>query len=630
MAFNQIIILCFINALLFLHVDVIGQGYQSPSPADLADLQKAISEVLVETGAPAAGIAIVDRKGPVWVGAIGKADRERGIDATDKTMFRIGSTSKIFVALAVMKLQEEGKLNLKDRVRDLIPEIAFDNPWEETHPILVEHLLEHTTGWPDLHLPEHNQFTERVVPLKEALMFHPHSRVSHWVPGTRMSYSNIGPNVAAYIVEKITGRPYEDYIREYFFKPLGMQTATYRFSKEYQKFGAKLYKDGYPSAYGHYLMRASGSINASPREMSRLLQLMINRGKTDSASLITEQSLKRMETPSTTLGAREGLRYGYGLGLYTVNYKGFTYYKHGGGVGNSACDFSYLPDYGVGYCIMINSDNVGGVIWKIADLIRDFQTKNLVKIEENNVSGENIPVHSVDGYYHEVNPRTNPINFPSLSATRIWSDGDTLFLQEPVITGSTLRYTTHDGKLYQSTDSDKVELVLTTDPLAGEIFERANVHSGTVTYARLPALIFFGRYVILYLWIALTVISVLLTPLWLIRYWMGKIAGGANIKIRIWPLIPILFFFISFVFFAIGFDAGIEPLAKPGFISIGLMMGTIGFFASSWFALGMCLWYRRERLKPSVYFPATSLSVLHVLVATYLLWHGLIGLRTWA
>ena len=74
-----------------------------------------------------------------------------------KPCFRIGSNSKIFVALAVLKLQEQGKLSLKDRVRDLIPEIKFENGWEDTNPILVEHFLEHTTGWDDLHLVEYYQ-----------------------------------------------------------------------------------------------------------------------------------------------------------------------------------------------------------------------------------------------------------------------------------------------------------------------------------------------------------------------------------------------------------------------------------------------------------------------------------------
>ena len=61
----------------------------------------------------------------------------------------------MFVSLAILKLQEEGRISLKDKVRDLVPEIEFKNPWEETSPILVGHLLEHTSGWDDVHFTEY-------------------------------------------------------------------------------------------------------------------------------------------------------------------------------------------------------------------------------------------------------------------------------------------------------------------------------------------------------------------------------------------------------------------------------------------------------------------------------------------
>ena len=97
----------------------------------------------------------------------------------------IGSTSKIFVALAVLKLVEQGKLSLDDTLADLAPDVAFENPWEETHPIRVVHLLEHTTGWDDIHLPEYAHNQPDPVSLKEGLDFHPHSRISRWRPGSR-------------------------------------------------------------------------------------------------------------------------------------------------------------------------------------------------------------------------------------------------------------------------------------------------------------------------------------------------------------------------------------------------------------------------------------------------------------
>jgi CubicO group peptidase (beta-lactamase class C family) len=171
---------------------------------------------------PAVGIAMVDKDGPVWIESLGKANIEKNIDTDNQTMFRIGSTSKMFVALAILKMQEEGLVSLKDTVRNLIPEIEFTNPWAEIRPILVEHLIEHTTGWDDYHNIEYAH-SEIALSLKEGLDFHPQSRVSRWMPGTRMSYCNSGPPVAAYIVQKLSGKRYEDYIQKHVFNKAGMK-----------------------------------------------------------------------------------------------------------------------------------------------------------------------------------------------------------------------------------------------------------------------------------------------------------------------------------------------------------------------------------------------------------------------
>lgn len=603
---------------------------EEQTPKAVEELRKAILEVLQETGTPAAGIALVNKGGPVWIEGLGLADRKKEIEADEETLFRIGSTSKVFVALAILKLKEQGKLTLKDKVRDLIPEIEFKNAWEETNPVLVEHLLEHTTGWDDLHLIEYNQKGSRMWSLKEALAFHPHSRISRWVPGTRMAYSNTGPNVAAYIVEKVTGQPFEQYIRENFFSPMGMETMTYFLSEEYKQKGATLYnQEGFPSDYGHMLMRASGSVNASPKDMAKLVELFINRGKLDSAQLISENSLKRMETPSTTSGAKAGLKYGYGLSLYSSPHNEFTYYKHGGGVGNGISDFSYLPEYGLGYSILINSGKAEA-IRKISKLVRDFQTQNLPLPEKPATASFSGVFRSINGYYQPVNFGTGPLKVPPLTARRVWTEGDTLYTQYPAHMGATEKYIAVDDQLYQSLKTRRADLIFVNDPLAGEVFELANRGNGTLTFDSVPAALLFAKTGVLILWVLLILLAFLLLPVSLYRYWSGRIPGGANVLIRIWPLLPVGFLLFAFVLFAGGGMDGIEPLAEPSLFSVGIMISTISFFLTAFFSFVMAVRYKDRGIKRSVYVPATFLSGLHLLVAFYLLAHGVIGLMTWA
>ncbi|WP_172798070.1 serine hydrolase domain-containing protein [Pontibacter akesuensis] len=594
-------------------------------------MREAILQVLKDTGTPAAGVALVDKDGPVWIEGLGMADGEKGIPADEETMFRIGSTSKIFVALAILKLQEEGKLRLHDRVKDLVPEIEFENQWEKTNPILVAHLLEHTTGWDDIHLAELIHNDPEAISLKDGLDFHPHSRTSKWVPGTRMAYANSGPAVAAYIVEKIAGQPYETYIQQNYFSPLGMETMTFFLSDDYRKKGAILYKEGYPQQYWHLITRPSGAINASPKDMAKLLQLFINMGKVDSLKLLSERSLKRMETPSTTLGAKAGLKFGYGLGLYTSNFNGYTYYKHGGSVGAGKSDFSYLPGYGLGYAVQTNSDNTAA-IRKIGSLIREYQTSHLPKPEQAIFSIRSGAIAKpADGYYLQINPiKQLPFKLPPLLVERVWSEGDTVYNQFPAHIGRIVRFVPVERGVYHNLHTGRNDFVVVNDPLAGQVLELAGAESGTVTLAPVPAILVLGRVVVFLLWIAFVLHAGLLLPFWAYRYWKGKIPRGAPLLVRIWSLLPVVFLGIAVVLLAAGAMEGKEYLAKPSFISIPVMLATIAFFASAVFAFVMVVWYRNKGIKRAAYFPAAFLSVLHLLMACYFLFYGLIGLRTWA
>ena len=107
--------------------------------------------------------------------------------------------------------------------------------------------------------------------VREGLDYDHHSRTSRWPPGTRMSYCNSGPPVAAYIVERLTGQKLEDFVQQNLFLPIGMRTATY-FEPAPGTATTLYHDDGKtPYPYGHILMRPAGSINASANDMAAYL-----------------------------------------------------------------------------------------------------------------------------------------------------------------------------------------------------------------------------------------------------------------------------------------------------------------------------------------------------------------------
>ncbi|WP_419933867.1 serine hydrolase domain-containing protein [Candidatus Palauibacter sp.] len=321
---------------------------------DVEALRAEIQQILDEHRIPGASIALVDRDRTIWAGGVGRADVAADIDVTADHLFRIGSISKSFTALAALRAVESGLLDLETPVRELAPEIAFTNPWEATHPVTVAMLMEHTTGFDDLHFPEW-VVVDPEISLAEGLAVHPHSRVSRWPPGTRMAYNNSGPSVAAYIVEKVTGTPFEEYAREQVFVPLGMETSTFHVPR-----GADLLAKGYEpdgvgeAPYEHIIMRPSGSLNASARDMARYLRMMINRGTLDSVRLLAPETVTRMETPTTTLAAREGVTHGDGLGNTTLFVNGHHFRGHGGTITGFRSRSAYSSELGVGYFVSIN------------------------------------------------------------------------------------------------------------------------------------------------------------------------------------------------------------------------------------------------------------------------------------
>ena len=117
-----------VSGLLLILGSAAAEAQSAEPPKTIEELEQRIEGVVAAHKIPAIGIAVVNRDGPVWVAGWGKADLESGRAANEDTLFRIGSVSKMFAALAVLKLVEEGRLSLDDTVRERAPDVAFENP----------------------------------------------------------------------------------------------------------------------------------------------------------------------------------------------------------------------------------------------------------------------------------------------------------------------------------------------------------------------------------------------------------------------------------------------------------------------------------------------------------------------
>src|SRR6266404_254782 len=305
-----------------------------PHPKSVEELKKAMKDVLEKEHIPGAGVALVANGEVLWCGGIGQADIAANRAVSCDTEFRVGSISKTFVALALLKLQEEGKINLYARLQDVAPEIPFKNRWEATHPVRIVNLLEHTAGFDDMEFNEVYNLRDRYdFPLLEVFKRFQKPQVTRWPPGTRMSYSNPGNAIAGYLIEKMSGQPFDLYIRETFLRPLGMEKADFPFTDAIKPLLATGYEKSPPRAVGYpfIYLRPAGDLKASPGDLAKLVQFLLQRGKAGETQLVKTESILRMEVPETTLAAKNGLRLGYGLANYSSVQGGVVTHGHDGG-----------------------------------------------------------------------------------------------------------------------------------------------------------------------------------------------------------------------------------------------------------------------------------------------------------
>ena len=246
--------------------------------------------------------------GILWSAEFGITSRTTYRYVTSDTIFRCGSISKSFVALAVLKLQEEGKLALNDKVADLASDLSFANPWEDSQPLRLVHLLEHTSGFNE---QSARGFSVSIlnVGLRDSLSFDAQARRCRWRPGDFFSYSNVNYELAAYIIEKVSGQAFDQYLHQNVLVPLNMKSASFLYTESVREGLANGHRDDGLTVvpYEHMLGRASGALNSTSLDLAHLVQLLLNRGIFNGSRVFTSESIERMERPVTGLAVRHGM-----------------------------------------------------------------------------------------------------------------------------------------------------------------------------------------------------------------------------------------------------------------------------------------------------------------------------------
>jgi CubicO group peptidase (beta-lactamase class C family) len=360
---------------------------------------------------------------------------------------------------------EDDKLDLDAPVADLAPQVAIENRFGGT-PVTLLQLLQHTAGFDDMHFNEmYNLHDAPDLPLADVLGRNPASRRVRWRPGTRMSYSNPGYGVAGYVLEQVTGRPYERVIEERIFGPLGMRTSSFTLTDDDRPLLASGYDrpTGPPVPFTQIYLRPAGNLHTSPRELGSFVQMLLNWGETADELVIDPEYLSNMERPRTSLASKAGLIYGYGSGIASSSLAGFPVLGHGGGIDGFVSTYGYSAARDAGWVILLNATYAPSALERLSELAVRYLKRDVEPPArpEHAASADVLAGHA--GYYHPEGTRNElmgALTWITGGAT-LGPDGNALVLR-PVV-GSPERYVPVSDTLFRRERDVTPSRVFTTD-----------------------------------------------------------------------------------------------------------------------------------------------------------------------
>jgi len=601
-----------------------------PHPKTLEELRSAMKHVVDTEHVPGAGIALIGNGSLLWCGGIGKADIGTNRDITCDTEFRVGSISKTFVSLALLKLEEEGRVNLQSRLQDVAPEVPFENPWESTNAVRITNLLEHTAGFDDMALREvYNTKDSPDISMLQVLRKFPAPQNVRWPPSTRFAYSNPDYGIAGYLVEKKSGQPWPAYIRKNILAPLEISPGDFDLNKENRMLLAQGYQksDGKPPepvAYKEIYLRPAGDMKASPGELAKLVQFFLRRGATSEKQLLKPETIARMEYPQTPLSSRNGLRLGYGLANYTEVEGGVVTHGHDGGIDGFISTYRYMPEQNWGYVVLLNGDFSGKALGDLNKLAIDFLSKDFPKpppITPNISAGE---LQRFTGFYESRAPRNRLFAFLAelLGNKRVRMQNGQLALSGMFSRPKPILFV---GKNLFRGEKDPEATIAFFPNAAGRMCLVALGDDGTSYAERINPIWPYLRLCVLALSAILLASSLLYAIVWIILWLARRLRDVKHLSVRAVPFFAALALLISFFSAA----ESLDRLGEFGLWSVLFFLGTMVFAALSLISLWLAVSVPRNEIHRAIRIHSLLVSLACCTLTVFLsAWH-LLAFRPW-
>ena len=522
--FKKIRLILTISLVMILLFTLTTIGF-SASKNSVANLETFLNDKIhskLEKYHIANAVVSVVRQGEIiYEKGFGFSDMQNNIPVDPATsLFRIGSTSKLITWTAVMQLVEDGKLNLNADINHYldfkIPEhIVNSSEKAATNPITLTHLMTHTPGFEDYPDILFRLSPDERMALGEYIKTYLPARI--FPAGEVAAYSNYGTALAGYIVERVSGLPFHEYVEENIFLPLGMNNSTYHqplpsdlstlIAKPY-RFIDGLYVEG---DYEYILPEPAGSMSSTALDMAKFMMVHLNGGSYNGARILKEETIKEMHRQHFTHHPDLG---GMTLGFMEGIFNNHRVIFHGGDTLLYSTGLYLLPQEDMGIFISYSGGN-HLLHAEIFQELMDYYYPSVTSVRNSPLSGSKERSKKFTGEY-QMNRRSITTDEKSSSLfmgiVHVDVDEDGYLLVNHV--GEVNRFIEIEPGMYQNLREGRTQdyfgsfhkIVFKTDPYGKTMLTT----DGPMTYSKAPFYATMGFTMVTLLTVILILISSLI------------------------------------------------------------------------------------------------------------------------
>ncbi len=386
---------------------------------------------------PGAAVLVMKDGESVFQEFYGMANLTYGIPITENTLHNIGSTSKHFLTLGLLLLQDEGKLSLDDDVREYIPELP-----EFEHTVTLRHLVNHTSGYREfinLIIMTGRNISSNIT-IDEIINIVQRQPELQNVPGSEFNYNNTGYSLMTEVIKRVTDTPFDEWMKKNLFEPLEMHNTVVRTRSDQivkdRSTGYAYAKSGYEEVTDLGGAAGAGGIHSTLGDLAKWIQNL------NHPVVGTPEMIEEMTTP---FELSDGNSTGYGLGLFIQDYKGLKQIHHGGGDMAHRSMLMIFPEIDAA---VVTQSNLASFNGAISNQIADLFFEEYMKTDEKPQREDTLASDDESEFEYDTQ------NFDRLAGRYELS----------IMPGFVLTFDRDGNRIYaQATNQPEVDLIATSD-----------------------------------------------------------------------------------------------------------------------------------------------------------------------